>query len=126
MPPAGEPGPADEPGEISPAPTDSSDPADPPPAGPDRVQPPSLPVTLSTVGQIIEDGRAAGDVRPDVAEDLVNLITNLERDLENGSTNLPAATALLRDKVETREQEEGALGPATASELHAALDELAT
>jgi eukaryotic-like serine/threonine-protein kinase len=96
----------------------TSAPGSPPPA------PATQPVTLGTVGQIVEDGRADGDIRDDVAQDLANLISNLERDVERGSTDLPSATGVLRNQVEARAAE-GSLDGDTADELHAALDQLA-
>jgi serine/threonine-protein kinase len=85
--------------------------------------PGQAPVTLGTVYELIEDGRALGDIREDVALDLHQTIDNLQQQLERGSTDLPSATRLLRDKVETRAAE-GAVGPATADQLNAALDQL--
>jgi hypothetical protein len=80
-------------------------------------------VTLSTVYQLVEDGRARDDIREDVALDLHQLIDNLQRDLDLGHTDLPSATAQLRDKVRAR-VEEGALSQTSAEEIDAALDEL--
>jgi hypothetical protein len=130
-------GPAGEnPGDIGPtaAPSYNPDPARPPsvPGGtvppgadvPPRSEVPIGPVTLGTVGQIVENGRVGGDIRPDVAQDLVNMISNLEAQLESGSTDLGSATAQLRDKVVTRAAE-GTLGTDSATEIHAVLDALA-
>jgi eukaryotic-like serine/threonine-protein kinase len=122
-PPPATPGAVDAPDPATPAPS-TSVPGLPPSLPGQAPQPGSgVPVTLSTVGQIVEDGRSAGDVRPDVAQDLTNMIDNLEQQLESGSTDLPTATEQLRNKVETRAAE-GGLSPATADELHAALDQL--
>lgn len=80
-------------------------------------------VTLGTVSELVADGHAAGDIRTDVAHDLHQLIDNLQRDLAAGSTDLPAAAALLRDKVRTRAGE-GSLGQQSAAQLDAALEQL--
>jgi serine/threonine-protein kinase len=81
-------------------------------------------VTLMTVYQLVEDGRERNAIREDVALDLHQLIENLRRELASGTTDLSAATALLREKVQTR-AEEGALAWDSAEEIHAALDQLA-
>jgi hypothetical protein len=81
-------------------------------------------VTLDTISLLVEEAHGQGDVRTDVAEDLQNLITNLQRDMAAGSVDLAHAVEQLRNKVETRARE-GALGQATAAELDAALDQLA-
>jgi len=95
--------------------------------GPDRAGDPSPgpPVTLSTVSRLVADGRASNQIRADVALDLHQLIDNLRRDLAAGGTDLPTATALLREKVHTRAAE-GALSQQTADQLVAALSQLTT
>jgi hypothetical protein len=82
-------------------------------------------VTLGTVSRLVADGQARHDIRPDVALDLRQLIDNLRRDLAAGSTDLPAVTELLRDKVRVRAAE-GALGQDSAAALDAALEQLST
>jgi serine/threonine-protein kinase len=82
-------------------------------------------VTLGTVSRLVADGQARNDIRPDVALDLRQLIDNLRRDLAAGSTDLPAVTELLRDKVRVRAAE-GALGQDSAAALDAALEQLST
>jgi hypothetical protein len=114
---AGNPVPGGEPGAGPPPSSDEDQIPDQP------VPPPVGAVTLGTVYELVEDGRAGGDIREDVALDLHQIINNLQRQLETGSTDLPSATRLLRDKVQARAAE-GALGSATANEIHAALDQL--
>jgi serine/threonine-protein kinase len=96
-------------------------PGDPPAPGEDSV--PAAAATLNTVYQLVEDGRERDDIREDVALDLHQVIDNLQRDLEQGNTDLVSATTLLRDKVRARAYE-GSLGPTSAQEIDAALDEL--
>jgi len=106
----------------SPAP----DPSAPPSSDEEPPVPPSVPgevVTLRTVYQLVEDGLAVGDIREDVALDLHQLIDNLQRQLDAGSTDLPSATRVLRNQVDTRAAE-GALGGASAADIDAALDQL--
>jgi serine/threonine-protein kinase len=97
---------------------------DPPPGDPPGGGATPAAVTLSTVYQLIEDGRERDDIREDVALDLHQVIDNLQRDLDQGNTDLVSATTLLRDKVRARAYE-GSLGPTSAQEIDAALDELA-
>jgi eukaryotic-like serine/threonine-protein kinase len=108
----------------APAPSDEGEPeAGSPPADPGEPAPASEEVSLGTVYQLVEDGRAGGAIREDVAVDLHNLIDNLELQLAAGSTDLPSATRQLRSKVETRTAE-GTLGQTVADEIHAVLDQL--
>src|SRR5690606_27282184 len=102
------------------APTATAPPASSAPAPPPAE---SAEVTLRTVYQVIEDGRAVGDIREDVALDLHQLIDNLERELDQGVRDLPSVARILRDKVADRAAE-GAMSPETADQLRAALDQL--
>jgi serine/threonine-protein kinase len=113
----------------SPAPDDArSGPAPVPPAGGvdlpgvDRL-PPDGELSFGSLTYLIADGHARNDIREDVALDLRQLVDNLQRELAAGSTDLPSATALVRDKVRTRAAE-GSLAAGLAAELDAALDQL--
>jgi hypothetical protein len=117
--PAPDPGPAQEAEEPADEPADEQ--AEAPPAAPD--EPPPADVTLATVYQLIEDGRAGGDIREDVALDLHQLIGNLEHELDAGITDMPSATRQIRNKVQARAAE-GTLGRTWAVEIHAVLDQL--
>jgi serine/threonine-protein kinase len=116
--PVAEPGTSPSPGSIEDAPGTGQ-----PPSVPGEAPPRAQVVTLGTVYQLIEDGRAVGDIREDVALDLHQTIDNLRQQLEQGSTDLPSVTRELRQKVQTREAE-GTLGEASADEIQAALDQL--
>lgn len=106
---------------VSPAPTqpdwtDVSSSADPPPT-PETV--------LTTVHQLIDEGEANDEIRPDVALDLRQLLHNLQVKLVTGSVDLGAETSSLRDKVRSRAQE-GTMSWESAAALDSALAELAT
>jgi serine/threonine-protein kinase len=90
--------------------------------GVDRL-PPDGELSFGSLTYLIADGHARNDIREDVALDLRQLVDNLQRELAAGSTDLPSATALVRDKVRTRAAE-GSLTAGLAAELDAALDQL--
>jgi serine/threonine-protein kinase len=84
---------------------------------------PSTEVTLDTISQLVADGQAQGDIRDDVAHDLLQVIDNLQLDLATDSGDLATGAEQIRDKVRARERE-GSLGTAWADQLYIALDQL--
>ena len=75
---------------------------------------------LSRLRTAVENGASSGDIRDDVATDLLNLIRNLQRaDVKD----VDAQVAQLRRKVDER-ADEGSLPPAQAAALRARLSDL--
>ena len=99
-----------------PAPAPSSSPTDP------------VPAVLATLGRlqpIVDRGQATGAIRPDVALDLDNLITNLRNDIASGRTeDAPLKLAQLREKIQTRLRER-ALDDEVAARMTAVLSSTA-
>lgn len=81
-------------------------------------------ITLSTIGELVDEGRATDDIRDDVALDLRQQVDNLEQQVSAGDTELSDAATQLRDAVRTRAAE-GSVGVDSAQALDSALDQLA-
>ncbi|SCG33894.1 serine/threonine-protein kinase [Micromonospora halophytica] len=69
---------------------------------------------------LIDDGVRNGDIRGDVGVDLRNVLANLTREAADGRSDLAEPVAQFREKV-TRRVQEGAITPAFARHLDAAI-----
>lgn len=82
---------------------------------------PPLPA-LDTAEDLVEGGEAAGQIRPDVALDLRQVIAGVrEAAIQRGGTLTTEEVTGLREKVQQRAQEDGALEPEQADLLLEAL-----
>jgi eukaryotic-like serine/threonine-protein kinase len=82
--------------------------------------------SLERVQRSVDDGVAAGQIRPDVGTDLDNLLGNLRAALASRRPgNLVAQVGQLQDKLRQRLTEPGAIAPARALAVSAALTRLA-
>jgi eukaryotic-like serine/threonine-protein kinase len=82
--------------------------------------------SLERVQRSVDDGVAAGQIRPDVGTDLDNLLGNLRAALASRRPgNLAAQVGQLQDKLRQRLTEPGAIAPARAQAVSAALTRLA-
>ncbi|BCB81746.1 hypothetical protein GCM10022251_15200 [Phytohabitans flavus] len=88
-------------------------------------RPASVREVISEIGQLIDDGVAAGAIRVDVGQDLDNLVHNLESKLATGPVDLTEPVAELRTKV-TRRVLEGSIDREYGDALDASLARLAT
>jgi serine/threonine protein kinase len=76
---------------------------------------------LTSMRPIVDEGFAAGEIRPDVAIDINNVVTNLHNELIAGQqVDLPRRLGELHDKIATRLRE-GGLTQGRAQKLSAAL-----
>jgi hypothetical protein len=111
-------------------------PAGAPPATTAAAPPPTTAVAQATPGRAvdplervqrtIDDGVAAGQIRPDVGTDLDNLVGELRDALGSGHHgDLEHRIDELQRKLEKRGEESGAITPAMAEAVSLALDELA-
>ncbi|WP_131939600.1 protein kinase domain-containing protein [Actinomadura bangladeshensis] len=93
------------------------------PGRPPAVEPAGTRVrgALGRLRPIVSRGYASGEIRPDVAIDLNNVITNLENDLTaDRNVDVGGRVAQLHDKIDTRRREQ-ALTPDLADELNRVL-----
>jgi eukaryotic-like serine/threonine-protein kinase len=83
--------------------------------------------SLERVQRSIDQGVASGQMRPDVGQDLDNLVFNLRSAIGSGGdpTDLAQRVQALREKVEQRTTEPGAITPSGAGAVREALGELA-
>jgi hypothetical protein len=83
--------------------------------------------SLERVQRSIDQGVASGRMRPDVGQDLGNLVFNLRSAIGTGGdpADLAQRVQALREKVEQRTTEPGAITPARAGAVRDALGELA-
>ena len=81
---------------------------------------------LTQLASVVRQGHAAGEIRPDVAVDFTNLVTNLRNELITGSTvDVHLRVADLRSKIHTRLRE-GALTHRYAAVLQDSLPDTAS
>ncbi|HEY8482928.1 MAG TPA: protein kinase [Spirillospora sp.] len=100
----------------------------PPPPAYDKAPARTTAVTeaLGRLRPIVHRGYSSGQIRPDVAIDLNNVITNLENELTSDQdVDVEQRIGLLRDKIATREREQ-ALSPDLAAELTGVLATIQT
>ncbi|WP_160573506.1 protein kinase domain-containing protein [Actinomadura physcomitrii] len=89
----------------TPAPAPASSPGSGPTASP---VPAGVSDALGRLRPIVDRGSASGEIRPDVALDLDNVITNLENDLlARRPVDVSERIAQLREKIRTRLREQG-------------------
>jgi eukaryotic-like serine/threonine-protein kinase len=79
---------------------------------------PTLGDAVDRLRRSVDAGRTAGDIRPDVAQDLLNIINNLDRNAT------PARVDALHHKVDDRIRE-GGISQTRAAQLHSELDQVA-
>lgn len=103
---------------LSPAPALTRSAAPPPSPVPTRPPVLALDAAVDNLRRSVGDGRAAGDIRPDVAQDLLNLINNLD---QNGGA---AGVNDLHHKVDVRSRE-GGISRTRAAQLHSELNDIA-
>jgi serine/threonine-protein kinase len=97
-------------------------------AGPgviDGKAPLSVAETIDTIGQIIDAGLVAREIRPDAAVDLRNIMQNLRESVRQGTADLAVEAANLQDKVAARRRE-GAIIGGSADQLDSEFARLAT
>ena len=83
--------------------------------------------SLERVQRSIDQGVASGQMRPDVGQDLDNLVVNLRSAIgtDGDPADLAQRVRALREKVEQRTTEPGAITPARAGAVRGALGDLA-
>jgi serine/threonine-protein kinase len=83
--------------------------------------------SLERVQRSIDQGVASGQMRPDVGQDFDNLVVNLRSAIGTGGdpADLARRVRALREKVEQRTTEPGAITPARAGAVRGALGDLA-